>query len=259
MARNAGALPIPVCAASGLKATSPTAAAAMNAMALSVTLSSSALSSASARRSASAHSTMTGASSSAPTPSRSHVGAQSERKFAVSAYPASIRPPTASAAPSIGPGPSATSANFITPVGVSKVLRPSDQNSISAPLMMAASVAPTASTAATRMVPPIVAPVPARKPAASAATKIAGQTRKPRSNTAARAVPAGADGTAGWLADSIVSTFASAKQTTPTMTSSSAYCPRLRALNAAAESCPGLAKRATACPTAFTAGALVFP
>ena len=124
-ARKANALRYPLCAMSGLNAARPTAIAAPYTMAdanrspgLKV------------RESASTQKTTTGAKTKTPAASRSHHPTHRASKLVPSPYPASHKLPTPTVAPTIALGPRTTKANFATPLGVSKVRKPSDQMSI---------------------------------------------------------------------------------------------------------------------------------
>ena len=120
-ARNASALLYAVCSISGLKAMTPTIAAATSAAADAKTLLS-----LKGRTSPIAHSTTTGATTSAPAASRSHHVVHAPTTSFHSRYPATDKPPTPAVALIIVVART-TNANFATPAGVSNVLRPPDQ------------------------------------------------------------------------------------------------------------------------------------
>src|SRR5262249_60553439 len=100
--------------------------------------------------------------------------------------------PALRAAPIVALGRRPTGRNLARPAAVSKVLRPWDQALIRQPPTIAASVLPAATLrdnkieSATR-----ASAISVGMPTANAAAKIAGQMRRPRKRTAAKARPAG--------------------------------------------------------------------
>ena len=101
----------------------------------------------SARQSPKAHSTTTGTMIRPAAASASHQFvpvASHAAELLTSTSPASIAPPSATIAPISAVGAKATSANFAVPRGVSKVLRPYDQRSISQAPAKPASAVPAA-------------------------------------------------------------------------------------------------------------------
>ncbi len=106
-------------------------------------------------------------------------------KFAQAANPATLSVTTPTVALMMVAGPTLMSANFATRAGRRNVSRPPDQRSIKKPPVTASRVLPTAMMAAVSSVPAVVAL------AAKAPIRIAGQTRKPPSRTAASAKPVG--------------------------------------------------------------------
>ena len=137
-ARKASALRGTLCSISGLKASAPTTPATTNTAAEAPILRR-----LKGRKSPSAQSTMTGATTSTPAASRSHHVLHVAMTSAGSRYPPKAKPATPAVAPIIV-APSTTRANFVTPVGVSKVLRPCAQILIRYPPTTGASVAPAA-------------------------------------------------------------------------------------------------------------------
>jgi hypothetical protein len=129
---------------------------------------------------------MAGVTTRAPAASPSHHVTQIGENFAQAAKPATHNVVTPMLALMTVAGPTQTSANFATCAGVPKVLAPPDQRPIRKPPTTASSVLPAAMTAEVSSVPAVVAL------AAKAPAKIAGQTRKPPSKTAASAMPVGA-------------------------------------------------------------------
>ena len=127
-----------LCSISGLKASAPTTPATTNTAADAPILRR-----LKGRTSPSAQSTMTGATTSTPAASRSHHVLHVAMTSADSRYPPKTKPATPAVALIIV-APSTTRANFVTPVGVSKVLRPCAQMLIRYPPTTGASVAPAA-------------------------------------------------------------------------------------------------------------------
>src|SRR6476619_2020918 len=186
-ARNPSALLNAVCSISGLKAITPTTPAAASTVADASTVFR-----LKGRKSPRAPSTTTGATARTPAASRSHHVVHAAMMPHHSSYPASDKPPMPAVALIIVVART-TKANFATPAGVSKVLRPPHQMLTRHPPTTGARVLPAATTNDIGMESAELAlAMSVATPAAYAAAKIAGHTRIPHQGTAAKARPAGA-------------------------------------------------------------------
>src|SRR4029079_19646115 len=187
IARNPSALLNAVCSISGLKATTPTTPAAASTLADASTAFR-----LKGRKSPRAQSTMTGATARTPAASRSHHVVHAAMMPVHSRCAASDRHP-APAAALITVVARTTRANFATPAGVSKVLRPPHQMLTRYPPTTGARVLPAATTNDSGMASTAISCTRAvGTPATYAAARIAGHTRIPHKRTAAKARPAGA-------------------------------------------------------------------
>src|SRR5262245_1092945 len=210
-----------VCSNSGLKAITPTTqalACASNDFRTALSLN--------GRYVAVAHSTTTGVTTSALVTLPSHQVNQIAAKFAHSASPARIRLPTPMVALSIVPGTSAISANFATPLGVSKVRCPSDHRVVRYPLTAASSVLPIAIVAdVTSRLVDVALATSVVALAAKDPSKIAGHIRIPPTRMNPRARPvAGQIGVAlGWIDANARPALASTKYTATSAASVTLY------------------------------------